>query len=312
MRSSIRADQAEGLRRLLVQNYTRVVTVVSGKSGVGSSCVTLNLAAAISRLGKDVLVLDENHAPDNLLDHVGLDARFDLLDIAQGKCSALEAKLNACGFPVLPAARAMHCLASMTEAEQLHMQNALTEVSSGVDVMLIDTAKLAAPGTSKLANQVQLSSSLVHGVSLLVVVDATTTGITESYALIKRMALDNARLHFDIVVNKVGDEQAAKIVFANMSKVARRNLAARLEYLGYIPQDDKLKRASQLGKSVMEAFPASASAKSFLELSNRLLHFPIQQSGTEGGVHTIIKNLMRQVPQPISQRSKKVAHDVNY
>ena len=83
-------------------------------------------------------------------------------------------------------------------------------------------------------------------VSLLIVVDATTSGITESYALIKRMALDNACMQFEIVVNKVSDEQTAKKIFGNMAEMARRNLAARLEYCGYISKDGRLTRASTL------------------------------------------------------------------
>jgi flagellar biosynthesis protein FlhG len=312
MRSSTRVDQAEGLRRLLVRNHTQVVTVVAGKHGVGRTSTTINLAAAMARSGKEVLVLDENHAPHNLLDHLGLYARYDLLDVVHDKCRPREAVVNANGFSVLSTARAMYSLAQLNQAEQQRLQNALSELSSGVDVMLVD-ASMPAPGKVEgLAGQAGVSSSLASGVSLLVVVDATTSGITDSYALIKRLALENARLHFEIVVNKVVDEQAAMTVFGNMAKVARRNLAARLEYLGYIPHDDRLKRATQLGKSVVEAFPTAASAKSYLELSQKLLHLPILLNEAEGGVRTIIKNLMKQVPEPLRQLSKKVAHDVNY
>ena len=64
MRSDGGVDQAEGLRRLLVLNQTQVITVVAGKAGVGRTSATINLAAALARSGKDVLVLDENHGPN--------------------------------------------------------------------------------------------------------------------------------------------------------------------------------------------------------------------------------------------------------
>jgi len=303
MRSSIRVDQAEGLRRLLVRNHTQVVTVAAGKPGVGRTSTTINLAAGMARFGKEVLVLDENHAPGNLLDHLGLNARYDLLDIAREICKPHEAVSSAKGFSVLSAARAMYSLAQLKQVEQQRLENALAEVSSGMDVILVDAAMLA--------GQAGISSGLASGVSLLVVVDATTSGVTESYALIKRMALDNACLQFEIVVNKVSDEPAAMTVFCNMAKVARRNLAARLEYLGYIPHDDRLKRATQLGKSVIEAFPAAASTKSYLELSRKLLQLPMQQNDAEGGMRAIIQNWMRQAPEPIQQRSKKMSTVVN-
>lgn len=284
---AVAVDQAEGLRRLLVSNQTRVITVVAGKSGVGRTSITINLAAALARSGKDVLVLDENHAPNNLLDSLGLFARHDLLDVAQGKCKPREAVLSAKGFAVLPTARAIHALAKLKQAEQQRLENALTEVSAGMDVMLVDAAMLV--------GQAAVSSSMASGATLLVVVDATASGITESYALIKKLALENACLQFEIVVNKVVDAKAARTVFENMAKVARRNLAARLGYLGYIPYDDRLQRATQLGRSVVEAFPTAVSAKSYLELSQNLLRLPTQQDESEAGIPSMVQSLIRHV-----------------
>ena len=297
MRAYSSVDQAEGLRRLLVRNQAQVITVVGGKPGVGRTSATINLAAALTRSGKDVLVLDENRTPNNLLERLGLFARYDLLDVAQGKCEPRDAVLTTKGFSVLSTARAMGALAHLKQVEQQRLEKALTEMSSGVDVMLVDAAMLI--------GQAAVSSSLANGAALLVVVDITSSGITESYALIKRLALQNARLHFEIVVNKAIDEKAAMRVFENMAKVAQRNLAARLEYLGYIPPDDRLQRSVQLGRSVIDAFPTAVSAKSYMELSQKLLRLPLQQDETEGGISNVMKNLILQL------RSGEIAHVVN-
>jgi flagellar biosynthesis protein FlhG len=311
MRSEKGFDQAEGLRRLLVRNQTQVVTVVAGKAGVGRTSVTINLAAALARSGKDVLVLDENHAPDNLLDRLGLFAARDLQDVVQGKCPLGAAMLKTKGFAVLPAARAMHALAGLKQDEQQRLEDAMTEASGGVDVMLVDAAMPVLSRTEGLAGQAAVSSSLASGAALLVVVDATASGITESYALIKRLALENARMQFGIVVNKVADARAARTVFDNMAKVARCNLAARLEYMGCIPLDDRLQRATQLGRPVVEAFPASASARSCLALSERLLSLPLREEEAEIGVRAMVRSLLRQVARPLRRHSREMAHVVN-
>ncbi|MFZ2302155.1 MAG: AAA family ATPase [Gallionella sp.] len=297
MRIDFGVDQAEGLRRLLICNQTQVVSVVAGKAGVGRTSATINLAAALAHAGKNVLVLDENHAPNDLSGRLGLFAQHDLLDVAQGKCKLREAVLAGMGFCILPTARAMHALqrtenrpAVLKREEQQRLKKALTEASDGVDVMLVDTAILA--------GQTTVSSSLVSGAALLLVVEATPSGITESYALIKRLAIENVRQHFEIVVNKAGNEKAAMTVFENMANVTRRNLSAHLEYLGYIPYDDRVNYAAQLGKPVIEAFPAAASAKSYVKLSQKLLRLSMQHDEAEGGVSAIIQNLMRQTPQP--------------
>lgn len=298
-------DQAEGLRRLLVINQTQVVTVVAGKAGVGRTSATINLAAALAGSGKNVLVLDENHGPNNLLGRMGMSARHDLLDVAQGKCGLCDAVLAARGFGILPTARAMRALEQLDQDGQQRLQDALTGASYGADVVLVDAAMpiLSLAGTAAAG-----SPSLASGAALLVVVETTPSGITESYALIKRLALKSARQQFGIAVNKAGNEQAALTVFENMTKVARRNLSVRLEYLGHIPSDERLKCAMQLGKPVVEAFPAAASAKSYFELSQKLLCLPMQRDEAEGGVSAIIQNLIRQVSQPAALTQYCEAH----
>jgi flagellar biosynthesis protein FlhG len=291
-------DQAEGLRRLLVLNQTQVITVVAGKAGVGRTSATINLAAALAGSGKNVLVLDENCGPNNLPGRMGLSAKHDLLDVAQGKCGLCDAVLAARGFGILPTARAMRALAQLDQEGQQRLEEALTEASGGVDVVLVDAA-MSALGMAEGLTGATVSPSLASGAALLVVVEATPSGITESYALIKRLALKSARQQFGIAVNRAGNAQAALTVFENMAKVTRRNLSARLEYLGYIPSDDSLKCAMQLGRSVVEAFPAAASAQSYLSLSQKLLRLPMQRDEAEGGVSAVIQNLIRQVSRPV-------------
>lgn len=300
MRSDSGIDQAEGLRRLLVSNQSRVITIVAGKTGVGSTSATINLAAALARSGKDVLVLDENSAPNNLLDQLGLSARFDLLDVIQARCSLEDAILQGKGYAVLPAARAMRELHKLESIEQRRLEQVLAELNTAVDVMLVDAAMpvLSLLSLSKdegTSARGVVTSSLVTGASLLVVADATVSGITASYALIKRMAQENACQRFGIVMNKAGSEQEAETVFGNMAKVALHNLAARLDYLGYIPDDNKLKRAAQLGRSVVEAFPGACSALSYLAIAQRLLCMPVNRNEQEGGISHMMQNLIRQV-----------------
>ena len=294
MRFDGRLDQAEGLRRLLELNQTQVVTVVAAKARVGRTSTTINLAAALARSGKGVLVLDENHGPNNLLDCMGLCARHDLLDVAQGKCGLHDAVLCARGFGILSTARAMHILARLDQSSQQRLENALTEAADGTDVVLVDAAMPVAGRDGRVA----VSPSLASGAALLVVVEATPSGITESYAMIKQLALKNARQQFGIAVNKAGNEQAGITVFENMAKVARRNLSVRLEYLGRIPNDARHIMHSDSSKARALQFEASDHA--YVELSQKLLSLPMQQDEADHGASAVIQNLIRQAQYPAS------------
>lgn len=308
MRSDMSLDQAEGLRRLLVRGNTRVITLVAGKSGVGRTSIAINLAAAMVHFGKEVLVLDENHAPNNLLGNLGLHADYDFLDIVQSKCKPGEALLSTKGFAVLSTARAVQSLGQLQREERQHLENTLARMSSGVDVLLVDAGMPVLSQDEVRVNQMDVPSGLVRGASLLVVVDATASGITDSYALIKRLVIENASLQFEIVVNKVANEKMAMTVFNNMAKVAWGNLATRLDYFGFILFDHKIKRATQLGRSVVEAFPAAVSAKSYLALSQKLLRLSVRQAEVESGALTIMKNLMKHVSKPTPKHSTTAVH----
>ncbi len=133
---------------------------------------------------------------------------------------------------------------------------------------------------------------------LLLVLNATAAAITASYALIKRMVLQDGRQNFEIVINKVSDERKAQIVCGNLAQVARRHLRVQIEYLGYIPNDESLKRATQLCRPVVEVFPAAPAARAFGELGRNLIALPTAGNDTATGLSDVLLRLMRQGVAP--------------
>jgi flagellar biosynthesis protein FlhG len=186
---------------------------------------------------------------------------------------------------ILPVARAMQALPKLGEAEREKLLEVLTQASRGMDVVLVDAS--AREGQS-------VSANLSGDEPLMLVVNATASGITESYAMLKQMALHNGRQSFDIVLNKVGSEREARAIFDNMAQVAQRNLQVRLAYMGYIPVDEKLKRATQLCRPVTEAFPAAPGAVAFGELAHNLLRANGAADEELSGLTRVMQRLIRQ------------------
>jgi flagellar biosynthesis protein FlhG len=279
-------DQAEGLRRLLVRTTARVVTVVGARSGLGATSVVVNLASAWANSGKDVLILDEHLTQNNVANTLALKPRYDLLNVIRGDKTLREVMLRGCdGVQILPVARAMQALPKLGESEREKLLEVLTQASRGMDVVLVDAA--AREGQS-------VSANLSGDEPLMLVVNATASGITESYAMLKQMALDNGRQSFDIVLNKVGGEREARAIFDNMAQVAQRNLQVRLAYMGYIPVDEKLKRATQLCRPVTDAFPAAPGAMAFGELAHNLLRANSAADEELSGLTRVMQRLIRQ------------------
>lgn len=311
MLSERATDQAEGLRRLLLRASARVVTVAAARAGLGATSVVVNLAAALARAGKDVLVLDENLSHDNVGNMLALKPRYDLLNAVRGDKAWREIMLHPqpC-VRVLPAARAIQALPQLSAPERERLLQCMAEASRGVDIVLVDAATSAAPARGNSQSAIvgagwsspvgslkahsPFSASLAPGQPLLLVLNASASAITESYALIKRMSMQDGRQSFEMVVNKARDEREARAVFANVAQVARRHLQVRVEFLGYIPLDDKLKRATQLCRTVVEAFPSAQSALAFGELGRNLTLLPAAGNGEAGGLPDVVQRLMQQ------------------
>ncbi|MCE9551125.1 MAG: AAA family ATPase [Betaproteobacteria bacterium] len=248
-------DQAEGLRRLLVRASTRVITVAAARTGFGATSVVVNLATALARAGKEVLILDESQSHNNVSTMLALK----------------------------PYHKSHHDLLHAVRREK--MMHEIMQHNGSQNIRILPVAR----------KEPDISGSLAPNQPLMLVLNSTASAITESYALIKRMAMQDGRQNFGIVVNKACDEQAARLIFGNVARVARRHLQVCVEYLGYIPFDEKLKRATQLCRPVLEVFPAAQSALAFGELGRNLMLLPASESEESGGLPHIMQRFIRQV-----------------
>lgn len=262
----MKKDQASGLRELsaLTSNTgVRVFAVAGGRTGVGKTCSVINLAAALAKMGKQVLILDENPRHKDINANLGLSARYDLQHVInQDKTLEQVMTQGPDGVLVLTAMRGIHSLAKLSLADQERLIQCFSELSQPIDVVLIDTAI----GKSSQVVPLSLASQQV-----LIVLSASGTAITDAYALIKLISQEYARRHFLILINKVESESMGRDIFNNIAHVAHKNLAVELEWTGCILLDDKLHRSTQLCQPVVGAFPSSQSAASYRQLAEKLL-----------------------------------------
>lgn len=270
-------DQAEGLRRLLVGDFPRIVTVASGSAGVGKTTSVINLAAALARGGKHVLVIDENADANNLGGTLGLRSHRDLLDVMRRHKTLDEVIILApAGFRLLSAGRGMRVLGKLDSHDQAHLIDSFARFSQPVDVVLVD----AAPSRASRLLPLNCSSHEV-----VAVVSPEPASITAAYALIKHISSEHGKRQFRILVNKVRTETEARIIFDNMASAANRYLTVSLDFMGFVPPDDKLRQSVRLGRPVIESFPAAASARAFGHMTEPLSRRPYREgeNNSEGG-----------------------------
>jgi len=287
MPSEHKFDQAEGLRRLLVRPSLRVLTVVGARKGLGATSVVVNLAAALARAGKKVLVLDENLDHDNVANTLALKPRLDLLNALRDEIPVRDILLHAgTGVKILPVARAMQILPKLSAAQRESLLGSLSAASMGMDVVLID----ARPDGHSVC------ASLSGDEPLLIVLNATIDGITESYALLKQLSSQNNRMAFDLVLNKARDETEARRVYENMAYVAQQHMQVNLRYLGNIALDDNIARATELHRSLVDFMPDIPASQAFIALAQNLMLLPATKKHGSNALSQLIHRLLHQQP----------------
>ena len=297
-------DQAEGLRRLLAQDCLHIITIASGSMDAGKTSTVINLAAALARSGKDVLVIDENAGANNLAGTLGLSAHRDLLDVIRRDKALDEVIISGPdGIRLLPAGRGMPVLGKLGSHDQTHLVDCFGDFAPPTEVVLID----AAPGRAS-----QMLSLTHSDHEIVVVVSPEPASITAAYALIKHISGDCGIQQFRVLVNRVGVEAEAQLIFDNMAGVAHRYLAVSLDFMGFIPPDDKLRQSNRRGRSVIEVFPDAISAAAFRRAAESLNHWSRSENeGNENKGKGLGDFMQCLIQSSQSQRQRTGNHDGN-
>lgn len=265
----------------------QVIAVTGGKGGVGKTTVAINLAASLAALGRRVMLLDGDLGLANVDVLLGLTPRYTLAHVIAGERSMQEIVVDAPqGFSIVPAGSGVEHLANMTDAEHTGLIHAFSELSAGLDTLIVDTAAGISPGVLQLVRACQ---------HVLLVVCDEPTSVTDAYALVKVLSRNYGVQRFQVVTNMTRDGNSGESVFRTLSRVATRFLDVTLEYAGSIPDDPMLRRSIREQKPVVDAYPGSPSAKALKILGQRADKWPVP-GGARGHIEFFAERLVTRQP----------------
>lgn len=265
------------------QQGIRVISVTSGKGGVGKSNVVSNLAIALSAQGKKVLLIDADLGLGNLDVLLGLSPIYNLNHVLNGEKSIMDILIDGpAGIKIIPAGSGVQELTSLGQHEKLKLLDELDMLEEQFDVMIVDTEA----GISE-----NVTYFTVAAQEIFVVVTPEPTSITDAYALIKLLATRYSEHHFKVLVNMAKDSEDALEVFRKLANVAGRFLDISLDYLGCVVKDEKVVEAVKRQKAVTELFPDSEAAHCFATIAKRVIENK-RQSRVKGNIQFFFRRML--------------------
>jgi flagellar biosynthesis protein FlhG len=249
---------------------TRIITISSGKGGVGKTNIVANLGFALCRFGKRVLILDADLGLGNLDVLLGLTPEYNLSHVIKGEKSLSEVVVAGPGrLQILPAASGIQEMTALTLQERYKIFSQLNEFMRDFDIMLIDTAA----GISSNVLYFNINAD-----EILVVAAPEPTSITDAYALMKVLSVKYGSDHFKLVVNSVASEQEADEVYRQISLVTDRFLNIKIEFYGGIALDENIRKGVRQQKVVSELAPLSKASRNFATLARKIASTPFDES----------------------------------
>lgn len=272
-------DQAEQLRERISQGQqgkpTRLITVTSGKGGVGKSNFTLNFALGLLASGQKTVVFDVDLGFANLDVLMGISSKKHLLqllepdtsiwDILEKGPGSLEFIAGGTGFTQMMKVDDGKLDKLFTQLEKLH---------GYADVLLFDTGA----GITNESMRFILSADEV-----LLVTTPEPTSITDAYALIKMIHSQNPRTAIRLVINRVSSFQEGKQTADKLTMVAKRFLDMDLATLGFVPDDANVSKAVKQQRPFFLTYPQSQASKGIRELVSVYISHPGMKSSGHAG-----------------------------
>lgn len=261
-------DQAQRLRSMIrkqnqKQHLARVITVTSGKGGVGKSNVSVNLAIQLSRLGKKVVVMDADFGLANIEVMLGLRPQYNLADaMFHGKNVKDIIAKGPENIGFISGGSGIREMTNLNRDQIQSLVRSMYELDQVADIVIIDTGA----GISDSVIDLVLCSSEV-----LLVATPEPTSITDAYALLKTLCrktdYDAGRMKIKMVGNRTQNDEDGRELFRKLSTVSSKFLQMDLEYLGSVPEDNKMQIAVMKQEPVSIISPNANASRAFVELA---------------------------------------------
>lgn len=243
----------------------RIITIASGKGGVGKTWISTTLCHLFASQGRNILLFDGDLGLANVDIQLGLVPEVDLGQVLSGAITLDKAitrfEAGQGGFDIISGQSGSGTLASLKKEKLLALGQDLAQLSQSYDLTIMD---LGAGVETSVMTLCEASDRII------VVVTADPTSLTDAYAFIKINHMRNPEMNLGILVNMVEDRHEGKRTYTTLKKVCMNFLGFEPDYLGSVRRDKHVVDAIRHQKPLMLRHPKAIAGEDMVEITKRV------------------------------------------
>lgn len=262
----------------------KVITITSGKGGVGKTTVTANLAAALAMLGRRVVAIDSDIGLRNLDVVMGLENRivYDLVDVIEGRCRLNQALIRDKRFPelhLIPAAQTRDKMAISPSDIVL----VCDQLRQEMDYVLIDSPAGIERG---------FRNAIAPADEVIIITNPEVSAVRDADRIIGLIEAEE-KGPGALIINRLKPKMVAK---GDMLSVGDVVDILAINLLGVVPEDETILVSTNRGLPVaMNATNSSSASQAFRNIAQRLEgeNVPIIDLSSDNGLFHRLRSWVR-------------------
>jgi len=267
-----KADQAQSLRDLVgtPSRTMRLITVASGKGGVGKSTLTVNLAIALSDLGMRVLVVDADFGLANIDIMLGVNAKYNLGHLISGEKRLVDIiQEGREGVRFISGGSGVYELLRMDEGQVQSIVHGLLTLRDPADIILFDL------GAGVHENIIRM---IIESSSSIIVTNPEPTAMIDAYALVKTIISINPEHPMRLIMNRAESRKEAMLYGERFLDLVKKNLDKEISMLGSVEFTDEMSKSIQRQIPLIISQPNNQTSLDIVAVARNLLELPAQST----------------------------------